>query len=681
MHINGKEIVVRVPSGHRLEVTPLATFLSEKRTQNEGVLWGVRMNERFEFTLQPTPYCINSGQSPRAFSAAYININDGLIHSIMDFPAGDAIDRCVSVFSGVEDTTPYTGNFLMMPYGWFESVGIKEGDRFDKIYAANVLALDVNRTMFGRSEFIIEPITTSGGAADILEEWEDDPASEVAATRAAQAPVIATWNGQPMTHVDVTGREIGKTKDERYSLLVTAILDVNAPDDSIKDAEVLTALNTQRVEHFLPLFNEKYQALKPWEGILLGRFEQHTCAYHACGLGTKPASLAVLKANGTITHLLDIEGGSEIDWSTVADGHYLLITRKDWFDAYHIKPGDKLPIARAASKQEWPQLVAAATANQSRTEAALAKVPLKKQQEADFLRLAQDSNRLREAYHIEVKHAYANTRISGTHDSLPGFWARLLGNDGSNLSARAWQCSDRRYTVTIRPKRDIDYVDVVNNPNPITIDATWSLSHVVGGDTSAAGSTSRTLNLPLRRADKVSETFTFNCVNDLHTDHGQETASELSMALAGQSSFRVHQTNFNNPVKRDAVYAENSRQWNLLSQAIDAHNASVTARQGHQAGGTGNHPGYVEVHVDMTCGFVSCTRKGISASAINGTFDIKPDSYRVVFWGIGGAATGRVRITATFDSTTCVAEVNIVDGNDYDLNFTTSCGINYFQAR
>jgi len=40
-----------------------------------------------------------------------------------------------------------------------------------------VWALDVNKTMFGRSEFIIEPITTSGGAQDILDEWEDGPAS------------------------------------------------------------------------------------------------------------------------------------------------------------------------------------------------------------------------------------------------------------------------------------------------------------------------------------------------------------------------------------------------------------------------------------------------------------------------------------------------------------------------
>jgi len=252
MHINGKELVVRIPSSHRLDVTPLETFLSEKRTPNEGVLWGVRMNRSFEFTLQPTPYCINSGNSPRAFSVAYINSNDGLIHSILDFPAGDAIARCVSVFSGVEDTTPYTGNFLMMPYGWFDAVGIKEGDRFDQMGFATVFgASEINR--FGMTGFIIDPISTSGGAQDILDEWEEDPASALAATRAMQAPVIATWNGQALTHVEVTGREIGKAKDEQYHLLVTAILDVNEPNDTLKDEAQLKAIHEQRVQHVLPL--------------------------------------------------------------------------------------------------------------------------------------------------------------------------------------------------------------------------------------------------------------------------------------------------------------------------------------------------------------------------------------------------------------------------------------------
>jgi len=459
-------------------------------------------------------------------------------------------------------------------------------------------------------------------------------------------------------------------------------------------------MNENRTLHpiALPLIGEKYQALKPWEGILLGRFEQHMCAYRACGLGTKPASLAVLTANGTITHLLEIEGGSEIDWSSVPDGHYLLITRKDWFEAHHIKVGDKLPIARAAIEEEWPPLLAQAATNQPRTEAALAKVPLKRQQDADFLRMAQDSERLREAYHIEVKHAYANTRISGTHDNLPrsGFWSFVgnvvsvlsgggwSDNDGSNLSARAWQCSDRTYTVSIRPKRDIAYIDEVNNPNPVVIDATWSLSHVVGGDTASAGSTSRKLNLPLRRADQVSETFTFNCVNDLHTDQGEETSSELRMALAEQSSFRVHHTTSPNPVNRDAVYAESSRQWNLLSEAIDAHNARVAAQSssyGGNSGGSGNHPGYVYVQVQMTCGFVGCVTERTSASAVSGSFTIEGTSSGVTIWGLP-AATGRVRILGTFNNNqTCAAEVDIVDGNSYTLNFTSdTCDISYFTA-
>jgi len=105
-----------------------------------------------------------------------------------------------------------------------------------------------------------------------------------------------------------------------------------------------------------------------------------------------------------------------------------------------------------------------------------------------------------------------------------------------------------------------------------------------------------------------------------------------------------------------------------------------SSSSGSSSGGGSKHPGYVWVTVDMICG-LGCVTERTSASAVSGSFDIKPESSGVVFWGLP-SATGRVRITGTFNNNqTCAAEVDIVDGYDYRLAFySDSCNISDFSA-
>jgi len=577
--------------------------------------------------------CMSTENMVNSLSVAYLADN-GAIVKIMDMLP----DVRLPLYCAPQPVK----RALLMPYGWFEANNVTIG---------NVV-----------SDF---EYVNNNRKNQIIAQWRAPSARQLELAEIEKAYVPAFYNGiDRIMETKIIGPWIGESQEKEVNLLI-----IVPSEPANRQASI-----------------ERYRSLKPWESVLY--YVNEVNYYDANGTysiqrpGSGKMSVATFDKDGTIIRMFDVGENDDVILHDKDGERYALITHYGWLEAY-AHPSSKILPFNPVSRLQLPQVVIKAQAQQAQTERLMELVRIKKQQDAEFLAWSRDFNRLTNHYDIQVAHHYGSPQIGGSHDPLPGFLDRLFGADGSDLRSHAWQCSDRNYTVTLRPKQNIDYVDAARNAYPVTIDATWQMNQVIGGNTNTAGTTSRQLKLPIHRANQVSESFSFNCVDDLHTDRGQETASELRMTLAGQStSFQIyHATPPSHHINSNAVYAESSRQWGLLEQAINAHNAEVSARQGRQAGGTGHHPGYVSINVEMTCGIFPCVTKSTSASAISGSFNIESGSSRVTIWGLPSAA-GRVRVISSFDNNkTCAAEVNIADGNDYDLNFTTSCDIGYFNAR
>jgi|GEM_PF-2131839 len=610
--------------------------VAENLLANEGILLDAKVqlerDNRLEQDIEIP--CFSTENIADGLSLAYLD-DQGTIISLMD----TLPDVRLPLYCAPKEVK----RALLMPYGWFEAHNVKVGDAVSDLTYINNKRRD-----------------------EIIAQWPAPPARQLALAEIEKAYIPALHNGvDRVMETKIVGPWIGQASEKEAQLVI-----IVPSEPANQQASI-----------------ERYKSLKPWESVLYYINEQHyyteeSGTYKVAHPGSGRKSVATLDRNGTIIRMFDVNETDEIILHDKYLERYALIVPYGWLEAY-AHPSSKILPFNPLSRSQLPQAIIRAQAQQAQTERLMALVRLKKQQDAEFLAWSRDFNRLQNYYDIQVTHRYGSPKIGGSHDELPGFLDRLFGNDGSNLRSRAWQCSDRSYTVTLRPKQNIAYVDAARNAYPVTIDATWQMNHVIGGSAATGGSVSRQLKLPIQRTNQVSESFTFNCVDDLHTEQGQETESELRMALAGQpSSFRVHHaTPPSRHINSRAVYAENSRQWGLLEAKIDAHNASVAARNARQAGGTGNHPGYVSIHVEMTCGIIGCVTKNTSATAISGSFNIESHSSHVTIFGLP-TATGRVRVISSFNNDkTCAAEVSIADGNDYDLNFTTSCDIGYFNAR
>jgi len=487
--------------------------------------------------------CLSTEKVPVGLSVAYLD-EKGTIVSILD----TLPDVRLPLYCAPQ----LVMRALVMPYGWFEANQVNVGDM-----VSDFEYISINR----RNQIIAQWPAPSARQLELAEaEKSYVPALKNNMDRMLESRIVGTWIG---------GMEGEEEKEAHLVVIVPS-------EQGNLQASIA-----------------RYQSLKPWESVLY-YINEHN--YYDAGSGTYTVehpgsgtiSVATLDRHGTIIRMFDANEHDEIVLHEKNLERYALVTHPGWLELYG-QPGSRILPFNPLSRAQLPQALVKAQSQQAQTERLLALLKLKKEQEAEFIAWSRDLGRLRDHYEINVSYQYSNPRIDGTYDDpSPGFLSGIVsfvagllgysgGNDSSNLSARAWQCSDRTYTVSIRPKHDIAYVDARRNAYPVAIDATWQLSQIISGSTATAGTASRQFKLPIHRTNQISERFTFNCVDDLHTERGQETASELHMTLAGQSGSRVHQATFKHPVNRAAVDAENSRQWNLLSEAIAAHNAAVAA--------------------------------------------------------------------------------------------------------
>jgi len=170
-----------------------------------------------------------------------------------------------------------------------------------------------------------------------------------------------------------------------------------------------------------------------------------------------------------------------------------------------------------------------------------------------------------------VRYELGSSRVGGGQDRIPGFLdaalTTLFGGE-FNLKAWAYQCSNRSYHVTIRPKRDIPYAG--SKRYPFKMPVTWRLVQALSGGNSHEETSREFYQLPARMADSVSETVSFGCVDEYHTIRGTEQSAQLRLDV-GETSRVVHRAEWTRAINHNAVSAENSRQWaSLTSRAQQA---------------------------------------------------------------------------------------------------------------
>jgi len=191
---------------------------------------------------------------------------------------------------------------------------------------------------------------------------------------------------------------------------------------------------------------------------------------------------------------------------------------------------------------------------------------------------ASDVKFLENNYAITVSYKQGASRIESGRDNIPGFWGRILGDGKKTLQAWAYQCSDRTYTITIKPKKDIPYAGTERYP--YTVPVSWRLVQHMDSS-SHETKYAATYKLPVRTADSVSDEITFKCVAELHSNRSGEEKTSRLQAQVGENAITLHRAEMTRAIDSKAVYSAASKQWDALEKAIAAANA--TTRQVKEA--------------------------------------------------------------------------------------------------
>jgi len=176
-------------------------------------------------------------------------------------------------------------------------------------------------------------------------------------------------------------------------------------------------------------------------------------------------------------------------------------------------------------------------------------------------------------YSVQVRYEVGSSRIGGDNQGAPGFFARLGAVFTGDRTRKHWayQCSNRQYHVTIRPKRNLTYAG--SERYPFEMPVTWRLVQTLENGNRHVETSYGFYRLPARMTDSVSKTVSFGCVDEYHTLRGSERSTQLYSDV-GDTSLLVHRAEWTGAINTVAVHAEDSRQRAILSDMLDQDNAN-----------------------------------------------------------------------------------------------------------
>jgi len=183
--------------------------------------------------------------------------------------------------------------------------------------------------------------------------------------------------------------------------------------------------------------------------------------------------------------------------------------------------------------------------------------------------------RFRDYYSVQVSTpSRGQPSISSRHTfSYIGFLWQRRGED----AVHAWQCADRSFTVTIRPKRDLPlpYQDTANYP--VRVPIAWRAANLSDGDAAIETKTSSdTYTLPVKAADSLTRTVPFTCLDEYAIRRGQRTGLPKQTVLhmgVGGDSFVVSRTPFTGQILADQVSQRYESQYRQFAYEMDKNAA------------------------------------------------------------------------------------------------------------
>jgi len=253
---------------------------------------------------------------------------------------------------------------------------------------------------------------------------------------------------------------------------------------------------------------------------------------------------------------------------------------------------------QGTSAAGWEALVAQAQRNSKVAEERILQAQTLQQQKKLLARqqsrtedLAGSAANFHKHYHLNIdKYQVDNARVSGeARDGISGWgnvFSLLLGGqlDITRYKAWAYQCSDRRYTITIRPKQDLDFPAASVEKYPVSMTMNWTLVQLFDNGQQQAQSANETVSLPVRREDSLVTTLNFTCVQEHYqsvaaTEKGRDylttTEKQSALYLGDTSQEVVHHAKFTGNLDNQAISREYAKQAALLEEYVDRHNAEI----------------------------------------------------------------------------------------------------------